>query len=294
MQIGKSVKRRRRQLSRDYVRWQRARLARSEGLKESHNSCRLFVTGVQRSGTNMVMRVLENHPCIEVYHETDRRAFQHYEMRGDAEIRRLIDKSPFPIVTIKALLEGHDLLRLMETFAPARCIWMFRHFDDVVNSSLHNWPGFRNKIEGLVQDRQFGEWRSRGMSDETYATVKSLYGDGLDDASANALFWFYRNQLFFDQALDQHPDALLMSYEWLVQNVPAACSLLSQWVGLPTDPLMGSMINSKSVRKNPAPDIEANVRDACESMMDKLNEVWAGQEIQGVLNTLPSEVASPV
>jgi sulfotransferase family protein len=253
--------------------------ARVSGLKGSEMQTIVFVTGVQRSGTNMLMQVLERHPAIDVYHEGDSRAFDNYEMHSKAVIQGIIQKSPFPIVTIKALLEGHDLLSLMDYFKPAKAIWMFRHYDDVVNSSLKNWPGWRNKIEEVIKDRDRGDWRGLGMTDETYRILKDLYSPNMDDASVNALFWMYRNQLFFDQKLDLDDRILLVSYEWLVQNVDAACSGVTRFFGASPDSEMGCKVSSSSIGKNAAPEIIPGVRSACDEMLERLNQVWKDSDL---------------
>ena len=54
----------------------------------------LLVAGVQRSGTNMVMDVLERSLETDVYHERDPRAFDNYEMRPLEVIRGLRARSP--------------------------------------------------------------------------------------------------------------------------------------------------------------------------------------------------------
>ena len=57
----------------------------------------VFVAGMQRSGTNMVMDVLERSLGTDVYHENDPRAFERYEMRDPAVIRQLANGSGTPL-----------------------------------------------------------------------------------------------------------------------------------------------------------------------------------------------------
>ncbi len=186
----------------------------------------VFVAGVQRSGTNMVMDVLERSWQTEVFHEFDGRAFDNYMMRPPAVIGGLIDASPAPWVIVKALHEGHDLAGLLDRYRPARAIWMFRGFDDMINSNMANWPGGRNQIEDIVaaRDRDGAQgqgpepagWRGRGMTEATLATVKAHYRPAMNDASALGLFWFYRNQLFFDQGFEADRRVALVRYDSLV------------------------------------------------------------------------------
>ena len=62
----------------------------------------LFVGGVQRSGTEMMMAVLERSPETRGYHESDPRAFCEYQMRDLAVIRELVDPTHAPVVVLKS------------------------------------------------------------------------------------------------------------------------------------------------------------------------------------------------
>jgi hypothetical protein len=107
------------------------RLRRRTGLQGSRRM--IFVAGVQRSGTNMLMDVFEKSLQTDVFHERDRRAFDNYLMRPTSIIRQLYDQSPAPFFVIKALCELQRLESLLKEFAPSKAIWVVRDFEDVVN-----------------------------------------------------------------------------------------------------------------------------------------------------------------
>jgi hypothetical protein len=241
----------------------------------------VFVAGVHRSGTNMMMEVLERSWETDVFNEADPRAFDDYMMRDEATIRELADRSAAPVVVVKALNEAHDLLHLMDVFAPAKAIWMYRSYPDVVNSSLHHWPprgdGRRNKIDAIVMDRTAGEWRGLGMTDETHRMLCEHYRPGLDDASAEGLFWVYRNQLFFDQGLRRDPRVLLVSYEHLVSDEGDYGASLCAFLGISFTRAMRRVPFGESVRKREAPPIDAGIRALCERMQQSLEQVHAEQ-----------------
>jgi len=261
----------------------RQRLTRSPaGPKQT-----VFVAGVQRSGTNMVMDILEQSWQTEVFHEFDPRAFDNYMMRPPAVIGGLIDASPAPWVIVKALHEGHDLAGLLARFKPAKAIWMFRRFDDMINSNMANWPGGRNQIEDIVATpdpgpdpapdpgpdpgRDRAAWRGRGMTEATRATVRAHHHPAINDATALGLFWFYRNQLFFDQGLADDRRVQLMRYESLVETPALAVDDLARFLGLrPTEP-MRRLVVPGSIAKRPAPEIEPAVRRLCQEMLARLD-----------------------
>ena len=82
-----------------------------QGLPRTH----VFVAGQQRSGTNMLMEVLEWSPYTDVYHETDPRAFTPgYEMRETAVIQDLARASRAPFFIVKSLCELDRLRSLLD------------------------------------------------------------------------------------------------------------------------------------------------------------------------------------
>lgn len=231
-----------------------------------------FVAGVHRSGTNMMMRILERSIDTDVFHESDARAFNNYMMRGDETIRGLVERSPSRRPVFKALHEAHELRTLMTKFQPSRSIWMYRHFDDVVNSILERWPGSRNMMDQIITRGDAGVWRGLGMTDRTRELLVSLYHESMNDATITALFWYQRNQLLFDQKLECDRHCMLVNYEELtqtpVENVRAICRFLNiTYAGY-----MHSMVHAHSIAKRTSPPIEPPVRALCQDLHERLLE----------------------
>lgn len=237
----------------------------------------VFVAGVHRSGTNMLMRILARSYRTEVFDETDPRAFQTFMMRERAVIHGLVDQARAPIVVVKALHEGHQLVSLLEEFAPAKAVWMFRHYDDMVNSHMVRWPGFKNEIDRIVEDPDSAAWRGRGMSAETLALVRRHHSPDMNVASAIALFWLYRNRLFFDQGFDRDARVLLLRYESLATDPGRHLPVLTDFLGIPATRLMRRVIRADSVRKQTAPEIAPDIRALCEDMRQRLEGLWAAR-----------------
>jgi len=247
------------------------RQIRAEGARDREV---VFVSGVQRSGTNMLMEVLERSWETEVFMETDPRAYDNYLMRERPIIRRLVEASPSRTVVIKALCEAHEVAQLMADFAPARAIWMYRHYDDMINSNMVAWPGGRNQIEDIVRDRDSAGWRGRGMTDETHAIIRRHHRPEMNDASALGLFWYYRNQLFFDQGFDRNDRVMLVRYESMVTDPAKHVAAIARFAGIECRRSMVDLISPASVRKRPSPDIDGDVRALCDEMLARLDAVW--------------------
>ena len=226
----------------------------------------LFVSGVQRSGTEMIMSTLERSLETDVFHESDPRAFEDYQMRPPEVIHGLIDRSPASRVVIKSLCEGQYLRRLLDEFAPAKALWVFRRYGDMVNSHLRKWSGCARTVEGIVGDRNSAGWRARDMSDATHAVVKARYHPDMADPSAVALFWYFRNVLFFEQDLEEDDRVLLVRYESLVSDPERQFRTIFDFAGLNFSSRLVRKVHNRSVGKHPEPEIEPAVRELCESL----------------------------
>ncbi len=238
----------------------------------------VFVGGVQRSGTNMLMDALERSLETAVFHEKDPRAFSDYMMLAPPVIHRLVDASPARCVILKALCELQDLTKLLEDFAPAKVLWSVRRYEDMVNSHVRSWPGEAKTMDKLVANRNSMRWRGRGMSDETYATISRLHHPGLDDWSAAALFWYLRNVLFFEQGLDRDPRVRLVRYESLVRTPDQEFRRIFDFLGLDYSRRIAASVHARSIRKNATPPIEPGIREICGALTARFDVVLQRQD----------------
>lgn len=209
--------------------------------------------------------------------ESDPRAYDDFLMRDLSVIRDLVQKSSSQCIVFKALHEAHDLCNLMDLFHPAKVIWVFRHYTDTINSNLARWPGGRNQLDDIMQNNSTGVWRALGMTEHTRSQVSALYRADINDETAQALFWYYRNQLFFDQNLQDDHRAYIISYEPTVTRPDLYITHLSKWLGIEPNSHMIAHLHTGSVRKKRPPEIEPDVAALCDDMMERLNDVWTRQ-----------------
>ncbi len=228
----------------------------------------LFVAGMQRSGTNMLMETLEWSRHTAVYHETDPRTFDNYQMRPRALVQAVAARSAAPLFVIKCLCELDEVRSLMDAFAPARVVWLVRSYDDTVNSAIRSFGNFHHQAMRLARDKTAADWRGRGMSDETQAHLRRLVHPGMNEASAAALMWYYRNVLFFEQRLDVDERAQALSYERLVAEPGPTLQAVLQANGQPVGgPWLTRYVHVRSVGKSPQADIEPGVRSLCDGLL---------------------------
>ena len=236
----------------------------------------VFVSGVHRSGTNMTMRILERSIDTDVFHESDPRAFDNYMMRKDDVLCDLIARSSSRRIVFKALHEAHDLRRLMTRFEPSRLLWVYRHFDHVVDSIARRWPGSRNLMDQIITRGDAGGWRGLGMSAPTRELLAGLYHDDMNDVTITALFWYQRNQLLLDQGLESDRRCMLVNYETLARAPVANIKEICNFLDISHNNSMRRIVHARSIAKNPAPPIEPRVRALCQELYDRLREAARG------------------
>ena len=243
-----------------------------------HDKRVTFLSGFARSGTNMVMEVFEWSPMTEVFREGDGRINANFRLLDDSVVSQHVWRSPSKFVLVKALQEGHRLSKLMDLFPGSGAMWMYRHYDDCVNSILVHWPGERNGIDDIVRDGpDASAWRGANTSDETLARLRAQYRPDWNDATCNAWFWCLRHQFFFDLHFDTNPNVKLVRYESLVTDPLRIIRPLAHLVGVPLTRLMASVPHARSIGKRKAPDIAPEVRETCDALLARLDAVWEAE-----------------
>lgn len=257
-----------------YRRYKALRLKLGTELPRMH----VFVAGMQRSGTNMLMEVLEWNRHTDVYHETDRRAFDGlYLMRDAKVIHKLSAASQAPFFIIKSLGELDMLSALLEDFTPAKAVWIVRHYHDSSNSAVRSFGNFVPQMRRLAQDKDADVWRGRGMSDATQMQLKMVAALDPTELDGAAMMWYYRNVLFFEQSLDRDPRVAVLRYEDWVREPQSRLESLCRFLGLPDcGPWMTRYIHTTSVRKTQQPTLLPEVESVCAELMarfDKLKQL---------------------
>jgi len=227
----------------------------------------VFVAGMQRSGTNLLMDVLDASAATQVFHETDARAFERYEMRDVAVIRQLARQCPAPVFVVKALCELDRIKSLMEIFTPAHTLWVVRDWRDSVNSAIKSFGNFVPQWQRLV-DGDTEDWRGRGMSAATRELLAALYRPDASEAEGAAIMWFYRNVLFFEQQLAADPRVRVVFYENLVQQPMREVAAVYDFLGLPGfNAAKARRIHAHSVKRRSPPDIAPAVTALCDELL---------------------------
>jgi hypothetical protein len=253
--------------------WRIAKRLRQTFVSEGEPVVTVFVVGVQRSGTNMLLDVFEKSWQAEVLRDYDRRVYDDYHVRFLDRLGHIRNRTRARALVLKAQHDTERVPELMGGFPPSRAIWNYRHFEDSVRSILRIWPGTRNWLEELIEDPARAGWRGLGMSAATLAIVRTHYREGMSDASANALFWYYRNQLLFDRRLERDHRVVVVRYEDLAHQPHATLDRLCSFLGVDRTERMVRVVRPESAKRGAELDILPEIRALCEGMLARLDAV---------------------
>lgn len=243
----------------------------------------VFLVGVQRSGTNMVVHGLEAAPAVEVHNENDRRVFDRYQLRSDDVLRKVIMSSRHQLVLFKPLSDSHRTNQLLDDLdlpTPPRAIWAYRNVDDRVRSAVAKFGDVNRRVLAeIAAGRGADRWQAQGLDEQAMELIRSCDPEHLSPESAAALFWAVRNGLFFDLGLHERDDVLLVSYDQAVADGPAVMHRLADFVGLRYDAALAAHIDHRSAGQRPALDLDPRVRRACDALQERLDSV-AGDQLK--------------
>ena len=254
----------------------------------------VFVAGMQRSGTNMLMDRLERSYLTDVYHERDPRAFDNYRMRERAVIHGLVAQSRAPTFVIKALCELDRLGELMAEFAPAKTVWIVRDYRDAVPSALNSFGNFTKQVARIAADRLVDDWRAGGMSEVTHGIVRGLWHAEMNEVSAAALIWYFRNVLYFEQGFDRDPRVRLVFYERLVQEPEQECSAIFEFLGVPWSEDITRGVFASSIRHKPLSGIEPAVAELCEGLARRFERAVVADSVADLATDVAAETPEGV
>lgn len=235
----------------------------------------VWLVGVQRSGTNMVVRGFETSPEFEVHNENDRKVFERFELRSDSDVAAVIAASRHRYVLFKPLCDSHrtpDLLDGIGTGSPGRAIWAYRGVDGRVRSAVAKFGDVNRKVLArIAAGTGSGLWQARRLSDASRELIESFdYGE-LTPEDGAALFWLVRNRLYFELGLDDRPDTTIVNYDALVAEPEQVMEALCRFLDFPYRPGLVDHVEVRSAGREKRLDLQPRIREACEDLQARLD-----------------------
>ena len=239
----------------------------------------VFLVGVQRSGTNMLVRGLEANPAVEVRNENDRKAFRQFRLRDERVIGDLVNESRHQYVLFKPLCDSGRIAAVVDRLPvvpSARVIWAWRDVDARARSAVAKFgDANRRALREIAAGTGDQSWQALGLSEHSRQLLAEFDYDELTDYEAACLFWFVRNRMLLEQDLADRPDVLVSSYEALVDNPERATRALCGFLGLPWTPELIAGIEIRGTSGRERPEIDPRIRSRCEELSEQLGAVTA-------------------
>jgi hypothetical protein len=246
----------------------------------------VFLVGVQRSGTNMLVRGFETSPAFDVCNENDRRAFTRFRLHPTADIRDLVVHDGHRWVLLKPLAESHRTAELLDglgTPTPPKAIWAYREVDGRVRSAVTKFgPNNLLTLRAIVRgesDRSISvegpsqemvELVRAGLSPASLAWLGSLDLDEMDAEAGAAAFWCVRNELYFELGLHERDDVILSSYDRMITDPDAAMRPLCAFVGVGFDPSLVAHVERRTAPGGAAVRLPAEIRRRADELGERL------------------------
>ena len=257
----------------------------------------LFIVGCQRSGTNMVTKVLDKSPLVTLYNEDNETAFCNFRIRSEQTIRQLVDEANCQWVVFKPLCDSQHIDTFLRTHQDAKALWIFRDYRDSTNSAAKHWGrGQIALIRNLATREDWDHWLVERLPGERRDAMKKLYDERISPHTAAAIKWYLRNEIFFDNQLENQTErVLLCRYESLVQEPDLYLAQLFRFLDLPLESSYYQHVYKSSVGKRQFPDIDRTVQELCNSMLERLEYAFAeNQRVHTIVRNRPFLSASAI
>ena len=233
----------------------------------------VFLVGVQRSGTNMLVRGLERAPEVEVRNENDTAAFDRFQLRRDDVVSQLVRASSHQLVLFKPLCDSHRLPHLLDDLdleAPS-ALWAYRDVEGRVRSALAKF-GTANlqALQQIAATGGGGMWQAGGLTADDVEELRSLDPLTMSAATACACFWWLRNRIYFRLELDQRPEVLLTSYQRFLDDPEASMRRVCEHLRFPYRPELIAHVERRPSPTRSSIDIATAVRRRCQELSERL------------------------
>lgn len=246
----------------------------------------VFLVGVQRSGTNMLVRGFETSPAFDVCNENDRRAFTRFRLRPLEDIRELVQTDGHRWVLMKPLAESHRAAELLDTLGtptPPKAIWAYRGVDGRVRSAVAKFgPNNLLTLRAIVRgetgreisvdgpSQEMVELVQGGLSPASLSWLRSLDLDAMDAEAGAAAFWCVRNELYFELGLHGRDDVILSSYDRTIADPESAMRPLCAFLGLRFEPGLVAHVQRREGPGGVALALPQEIRRRADELSERL------------------------
>ncbi len=232
----------------------------------------VFIAGLQRSGTTMLMGIFHLHPQTEVFDDArDSRGYVDFRLRDRQTLRQIIDDSRYRFPCFKIITDSHMLASILDGLPNPKVLWMYREPGPNAASRLAKFPNGTVSIRAVCANRPSSGWFAEGVTASMARTLHSLDRSRFTDFDYACLVWWARNQLYFEMDLASDPRVRLLRYETLVAQPEQTMRALCDWTGMAWSPLSMRFVHARSVKKANLPRLDPQVESLCQDLLARLD-----------------------
>lgn len=240
----------------------------------------LFILGCQRSGTTLMLQIFERDLNTKIYGEfsvlSSEDKERHIRLNALPKVKETIDQERAPLIILKPLVETQNAPTLLDYFKDAKVLWMYRHYKDVASSNVSRF-GPQNGVRNLrtIVERDPKNWRSENVPEAMREIVVKHFSEEMSPYDAAALFWYVRNNFFFEFNLDKNPKMIMCKYEDLATDPSTIMKGVYDFLGctFPGESVI-TKVHASSVKKGRKLDLKPEIEALCEEMWDRLNMAY--------------------
>ncbi len=240
----------------------------------------VYVVGLQRSGTNMILRGLDEAPEVEVRNENDRVVFDRYRLRSDQVLAATVAASRHQVVLVKPLCDSHrvDELLALPGVRPGRALWVYRDVEARARSEVSKFGAANLRaLRDIAAGRGESIWQGQRLGPEAVELVRTFDLDAMSPHTAAALFWVVRNSLYFELGLDRRDDVRLVSYDAFVADPPREMRALCEAIGFPFRPELCAHVVRRGTHGEGSLSIDSRVLELAHDLGNRLEQARAVQ-----------------
>lgn len=233
----------------------------------------VYVVGLQRSGTNMLMRGLDEAPETEVRNENDRTLFHRFRIRSLDVLRSTVLASKQQFIFVKPICDSQLLDQLLdiEGLQPGRGLWVYRDVDSRARSEVSKFgPANLLALRAIAAGQGESRWQGERLPQETVEMVRSFDLEQMTPITGAVLFWAIRNQLFFTLGFAKREDVLLVSYDAFAAEPALEMRRLCGFVGVTYRPELDEHVDRRTSHGTEPLDIDPRVRALASDVADRL------------------------
>lgn len=239
-----------------------------------------FIFGCQRSGTTLLRNFIGLDSRFRDVGEGDppyfhQEAGEHYlRLMDDDHLEILVRSQRSPWVLLKPLHDSQQAARLLTRFERSRGIWIYRHYQPVIQSHLRYYKHDALHYLAPLRTLDQSSWILQGLGKEVLQRIQELVVHARDRSEdLYAVFWYVRNAQLFAQLGEMR--MLVLSYEELVLEPSKCLRLLSEHLGIELSTAAAAVPHQSSLQPKETISLHPIIQEACDQMHEKLHALSA-------------------